>query len=274
MPNYILEHKGVKGMKWLKGRKPQLPPIKRPPEERLKNIPEHVMKKLSPEVKKRIREILGKKDVIEHHGVKGMRWGVIRRKFVKGVHRATRQSIKLALKGAKKTGAGISKGSGKISSALRAKLKAKLSAYQAKRKLARYELDYYKKIARGEITNVPDDINLHPRGLHGKKLKKYQVNVVKALTDKQVVAKKNAEDLRAQLLATLDAKPNKKKSKIIRPIIDEIIPGAIKGIAKKYVGDISDFAYAKHINPYIDKMYADNGLQRSKKQKKKNKDND
>ena len=269
MPNYILEHKGVKGMKWLKGRKPQLPPIKRPPEERLKNIPEHVMKKLSPEVKKRIREILGKKDVIEHHGVKGMRWGVIRRKLTKGIHRATRQSIKLALKGAKKTGAVISKGSGKISSALRAKLKAKLSAYQAKRKLARYELDYYKKIARGEITNVPDDINLHPRGLHGKKLKKYQVSVVKALTDKQVVAKKNAEDLRAQLLSTLNAKPNK-KSRIIRPIVEDIIPGAIRGIAKKYIGDISDFAYAKHINPYIDKMYSDSGLQRSKKKKKDN----
>lgn len=245
MPNYILEHKGVKGMKWLKGRKPQLPPIKRPPEERLKNIPEHVMKKLSPEVKKRIREILGKKDVIEHHGVKGMRWGVIRNR----ISRATRASVKLALRGAKATGRGLKRGGIVVGKSLNRRIKAYLAKRKALKAARRPQDELIKQVLKGKLTSVPDDISLHPNGLKGKKLKQYQKNVVKLLTDKQVTMKKTAEDERIQLLTSLGQRPN--KSRFIKPILDDVVPGLVKSTSKKFLSSVADIGYEKYANPTL-----------------------
>ena len=245
MPNYILEHKGVKGMKWLKGRKPQLPPIKRPPEERLKNIPEHVMKKLSPEVKKRIREILGKKDVIEHHGVKGMRWGVIRNR----ISRATRASVKLALRGAKATGRGLKRGGIVVGKSLNRRIRAYLAKRKALKAARRPQDELIKQVLKGKLTSVPDDISLHPNGLKGKKLKQYQKNVVKLLTDKQVTRKKTAEDERIQLLTSLGQRPH--KSRFIKPILDDVVPGLVKTTSKKFLSSVADIGYAKYANPSL-----------------------
>lgn len=245
MPNYILEHKGVKGMKWLKGRKPQLPPIKRPPEERLKNIPEHIMKKLSPEVKKRIREILGKKDVIEHHGVKGMRWGVIRNR----ISRATRASVKLALRGAKATGRGLKRGGIVVGKSLNRRIRAYLAKRKALKAARRPQDELIKQVLKGKLTSVPDDISLHPNGLKGKKLKQYQKNVVKLLTDKQVTRKKTAEDERIQLLTSLGQRPH--KSRFIKPILDDVVPGLVKSTSKKFLSSVADIGYAKYANPAL-----------------------
>lgn len=245
MPNYILEHKGVKGMKWLKGRKPQLPPIKRPPEERLKNIPEHVMKKLSPEVKKRIREILGKKDVIEHHGVKGMRWGVIRNR----ISRATRASVKLALRGAKATGRGLKRGGIVVGKSLNRRIRAYLARRKALKAARRPQDELIKQVLKGKLTSVPDDISLHPNGLKGKKLKQYQKNVVKLLTDKQVTRKKTAEDERIQLLTSLGQRPH--KSRFIKPILDDVVPGLVKSTSKKFLSSVADIGYEKYANPTL-----------------------
>ena len=248
MPKYILEHKGVKGMKWLKGRKPQLPPIKRPPEERLKNIPENVMKKLSPEVKKRIREILGKKSVIEHHGVKGMKWGVIRNR----ISRATRASVKLALRGAKATGRGLKRGGIKISKSLNQRIRAHLAKRKALKLARKPQDELIKQVLKGKLTSVPDDISLHPNGLSGKKLKRYQQNVIKLLTDKQVTRKKTAEDERIQLLTSLGQRPH--KSRFIKPLIDDVIPGQFKSTAKKVVANVADIGYEKYANPMLKKL--------------------
>lgn len=245
MPNYILEHKGVKGMKWLKGRKPQLPPIKRPPEERLKNIPEHVMKKLSPEVKKRIREILGKKSVIEHHGVKGMKWGVIRSR----ISRATRASVKLALRGAKATGRGIKGGGIKISKSLNRRIRAHLAKRKALKASRHAQDELIKQVLKGKLSSVPDDISLHPNGLSGKKLRQYQKNVVKLLTDKQVTRKKTAEDERIQLLTALGQRPH--KSRFIKPILDDVIPGLVKSTSKKFLSSVADIGYERYANPAL-----------------------
>ena len=245
MPNYILEHKGVKGMRWLKGRKPQLPPIKRPPEERLKNIPEHVMKKLSPEVKKRIREILGKKSVIEHHGVKGMKWGVIRSR----ISRATRASVKLALRGAKATGRGLKRGGIKISKELNRRIKAHLAKRKALKASRHAQDELIKQVLKGKLSSVPDDISLHPNGLSGKKLKQYQKNVVKLLTDKQVTRKKTAEDERIQLLTALGQRPH--KSRFIKPILDDVIPGLVKSTSKKFLSSVADIGYERYANPAL-----------------------
>lgn len=245
MPNYILEHKGVKGMKWLKGRKPQLPPIKRPPEERLKNIPEHVMKKLSPEVKKRIREILGKKDVIEHHGVKGMRWGVIRNR----ISRATRASVKLALRGAKATGRGLKRGGIVVGKSLNRRIRAYLAKRKALKASRHAQDELIKQVLKGKLSSVPDDISLHPDGLKGKKLKQYQKNVVKLLTDKQVTKKKTAEDERIQLLTSLGQRPH--KSRFIKPILDDVVPGLVKSTSKKFLSSVADIGYAKYANPAL-----------------------
>lgn len=245
MPNYILEHKGVKGMKWLKGKKPQLPPIKRPPEERLKNIPEHVMKKLSPEVKKRIREILGKKDVIEHHGVKGMRWGVIRNR----ISRATRASVKLALRGAKATGRGLKRGGIVVGESLNRRIRAYLAKRKALKAARRPQDELIKQVLKGKLTSVPDDISLHPNGLKGKKLKQYQKNVVKLLTDKQVTRKKTAEDERIQLLTSLGQRPH--KSRFIKPILDDVVPGLVKSTSKKFLSSVADIGYEKYANPTL-----------------------
>lgn len=245
MPNYILEHKGVKGMKWLKGRKPQLPPIKRPPEERLKNIPEHVMKKLSPEVKKRIREILGKKSVIEHHGVKGMKWGVIRSR----ISRATRASVKLALRGAKATGRGLKRGGIKISKSLNRRIRAHLAKRKALKASRHAQDELIKQVLKGKLSSVPDDISLHPNGLSGKKLRQYQKNVVKLLTDKQVTRKKTAEDERIQLLTALGQRPH--KSRFIKPILDDVIPGLIKSTSKKFLSSVADIGYERYANPAL-----------------------
>ena len=245
MPNYILEHKGVKGMKWLKGRKPQLPPIKRPPEERLKNIPEHVMKKLSPEVKKRIREILGKKSVIEHHGVKGMKWGVIRNR----ISRATRASVKLALRGAKATGTGLKRGGIKISKSLNRRIRAHLAKRKALKASRHAQDELIKQVLKGKLSLVPDDISLHPNGLSGKKLRQYQKNVVKLLTDKQVTRKKNAEDERIQLLTALGQRPH--KSRFIKPILDDVIPGLVKSTSKKFLSSVADIGYERYANPAL-----------------------
>lgn len=245
MPNYILEHKGVKGMKWLKGRKPQLPPIKRPPEERLKNIPENVMKKLSPEVKKRIREILGKKSVIEHHGVKGMKWGVIRNR----ISRATRASVKLALRGAKATGRGLKRGGIKISKSLNRRIRAHLAKRKALKASRHAQDELIKQVLKGKLSSVPDDISLHPNGLSGKKLKQYQKNVVKLLTDKQVTRKKTAEDERIQLLTALGQRPH--KSRFIKPILDDVIPGLVKSTSKKFLSSVADIGYERYANPAL-----------------------
>lgn len=245
MPNYILEHKGVKGMKWLKGRKPQLPPIKRPPEERLKNIPEHVMKKLSPEVKKRIREILGKKSVIEHHGVKGMKWGVIRNR----ISRATRASVKLALRGAKATGRGLKRGGIRISKSLNRRIRAHLAKRKALKASRHAQDELIKQVLKGKLSSVPDDISLHPNGLSGKKLKQYQKNVVKLLTDKQVTRKKTAEDERIQLLTALGQRPH--KSRFIKPILDDVIPGLVKSTSKKFLSSVADIGYERYANPAL-----------------------
>lgn len=245
MPNYILEHKGVKGMKWLKGRKPQLPPIKRPPEERLKNIPEHVMKKLSPEVKKRIREILGKKSVIEHHGVKGMKWGVIRNR----ISRATRASVKLALRGAKATGRGLKRGGIVVGKALNRRIRAHLAKRKALKASRHAQDELIKQVLKGKLSSVPDDISLHPNGLSGKKLKQYQKNVVKLLTDKQVTRKKTAEDERIQLLTALGQRPH--KSRFIKPILDDVIPGLVKSTSKKFLSSVADIGYEKYANPAL-----------------------
>lgn len=245
MPNYILEHKGVKGMRWLKGRKPQLPPIKRPPEERLKNIPEHVMKKLSPEVKKRIREILGKKDVIEHHGVKGMKWGVIRNR----ISRATRASVKLALRGAKATSRGLKRGGIKISKSLNRRIRAHLARRKLIKASRHAQDELIKQVLKGKLSSVPDDISLHPNGLSGKKLKQYQKNVVKLLTDKQVTRKKTAEDERIQLLTSLGQRPH--KSRFIKPILDDVIPGLVKSTSKKFLSSVADIGYEKYANPAL-----------------------
>ena len=245
MPNYILEHKGVKGMRWLKGRKPQLPPIKRPPEERLKNIPDHVMKKLPPEVKKRIREILGKKDVIEHHGVKGMKWGVIRSR----ISRATRASVKLALRGAKATGRGLKRGGIKISKELNRRIKAHLAKRKALKASRHAQDELIKQVLKGKLSSVPDDISLHPNGLSGKKLKQYQKNVVKLLTDKQVTRKKTAEDERIQLLTALGQRPH--KSRFIKPILDDVIPGLVKSTSKKFLSSVADIGYERYANPAL-----------------------
>lgn len=248
MPNYILEHKGVKGMKWLKGRKPQLPPIKRPPEERLKNIPEHVMKKLSPEVKKRIREILGKKSVIEHHGVKGMKWGVIRSR----ISRTTRASVKLALRGAKATGRGLKRGGITISKSLNRRIRAHLAKRKALKASRHAQDELIKQVLKGKLSSVPDDISLHPNGLSGKKLKQYQKNVVKLLTDKQVTRKKTAEDERIQLLTALGQRPY--KSRFIKPILDDVIPGLVKSTSKKFLSSVADIGYEKYGNPALKKL--------------------
>lgn len=248
MPNYILEHKGVKGMKWLKGKKPQLSPIKRPPEERLKNIPEHVMKKLSPEVKKRIREILGKKSVIEHHGVKGMKWGVIRSR----ISRATRASVKLALRGAKTTGKGLKRGGIKISKSLNRRIRAHLAKRKALKASRHAQDELIKQVLKGKLSSVPDDISLHPNGLSGKKLKQYQKNVVKLLTDKQVTRKKTAEDERIQLLTALGQRPH--KSRFIKPILDDIIPGLVKSTSKKFLSSVADIGYERYANPALKKI--------------------
>lgn len=248
MPNYILEHKGVKGMKWLKGRKPQLPPIKRPPEERLKNIPEHVMKKLSPEVKKRIREILGKKSVIEHHGVKGMKWGVIRSR----ISRATRASVKLALRGAKATGRGLKRGGIKISKSLNRRIRAHLAKRKALKASRHAQDELIKQVLKGKLSSVPDDISLHPNGLSGKKLKQYQKNVVKLLTDKQVTRKKTAEDERIQLLTALGQRPH--KSRFIKPILDDVIPGLVKSTSKRFLSSVADIGYEKYGNPALKQL--------------------
>lgn len=245
MPNYILEHKGVKGMKWLKGRKPQLPPIKRPPEERLKNIPEHVMKKLSPEVKKRIREILGKKSVIEHHGVKGMKWGVIRSR----ISRATRASVKIAVRGAKATGRGLKRGGIKISKSLNRRIRAHLAKRKALQADRRAQDELIKQVLKGKLSSVPDDISLHPNGLSGKKLKQYQKNVVKLLTDKQVTRKKTAEDERIQLLTALGQRPH--KSRFIKPVLDDVIPGLVKSTSKKFLSSVADIGYERYANPAL-----------------------
>lgn len=245
MPKYILEHKGVKGMKWLKGRKPQLPPIKRPPEERLKNIPENVMKKLSPEVKKRIREILGKKSVIEHHGVKGMKWGVIRSR----ISRATRASVKLALRGAKATGTGLKRGGIKISKSLNRRIRAHLAKRKALKASRHAQDELIKQVLKGKLSSVPDDISLHPNGLSGKKLKQYQKNVVKLLTDKQVTRKKTAEDERIQLLTALGQRPH--KSRFIKPILDDVIPGLVKSMSKKFLSSVADIGYERYANPAL-----------------------
>lgn len=248
MPNYILEHKGVKGMRWLKGKKPQLPPIKRPPEERLKNIPEHVMKKLSPEVKKRIREILGKKSVIEHHGVKGMKWGVIRSR----ISRATRTSVKLALRGAKATGRGLKRGGIKISKSLNRRIRAHLAKRKALKASRHAQDELIKQVLKGKLSSVPDDISLHPNGLSGKKLKQYQKNVVKLLTDKQVTRKKTAEDERIQLLTALGQRPH--KSRFIKPILDDVIPGLVKSTSKKFLSSVADMGYERYANPALKKL--------------------
>lgn len=248
MPNYILEHKGVKGMRWLKGRKPQLPPIKRPPEERLKNIPENVMKKLSPEVKKRIREILGKKSVIEHHGVKGMKWGVIRNR----ISRATRASVRLALRGAKATGRGLKRGGIVVGKSLNRRIRTYLAKRKALKAARRPQDELIKQVLKGKLTTVPDDISLHPNGLKGNKLKKYQKNVVKLLTDKQVTRKKTAEDERIQLLTSLGQRPH--KSRFIKPLIDDVIPGQFKSTAKKVVANVADIGYEKYANPMLKKL--------------------
>lgn len=245
MPNYILEHKGVKGMKWLKGRKPQLSPIKRPPEERLKNIPEHVMKKLSPEVKKRIREILGKKSVIEHHGVKGMKWGVIRSR----ISRATRASVRLSLRGAKATGRGLKRGGIKISKSLNRRIRAHLAKRKALKASRHAQDELIKQVLKGKLSSVPDDISLHPNGLSGKKLKQYQKNVVKLLTDKQVTRKKTAEDERIQLLTALGQRPH--KSRFIKPILDDVIPGLVKSTSKKFLSSVADIGYERYANPAL-----------------------
>lgn len=248
MPNYILEHKGVKGMKWLKGKKPQPLPIQRPPEERLKNIPEHVMKKLSPEVKKRIREILGKKDVIEHHGVKGMKWGVIRSR----ISRATRASVKLALKGTKATGRGLKRGGIKISKSLNRRIRAHLAKRKALKASRHAQDELIKQVLKGKLSSVPDDISLHPNGLSGKKLKQYQKNVVKLLTDKQVTMKKTAEDERIQLLTALGQRPH--KSRFIKPILDDVIPGLVKSTSKKFLSSVADMGYERYANPALKKI--------------------
>lgn len=245
MPNYILEHKGVKGMRWLKGRKPQLPPIKRPPEERLKNIPENVMKKLSPEVKKRIREILGKKDVIEHHGVKGMKWGVIRNR----ISRATRASVRLALRGAKATGRGLKRGGIVVGKSLNRRIRTYLAKRKALKAARRPQDELIKQVLKGKLTSVPDDISLHPNGLSGKKLKQYQKNVVKLLTDKQVTRKKTAEDERIQLLTSLGQRPH--KSRFIKPILDDVVPGLVKSTSKKFLSSVADIGYEKYANPAL-----------------------
>ena len=245
MPNYILEHKGVKGMKWLKGRKPQLPPIKRPPEDRLKNIPDHVMKKLSPEVKKRIREILGKKSVIEHHGVKGMKWGVIRNR----ISRATRASVKLALRGAKATGRGLKRGGTVVGKSLNRRIRAYLAKRKALKAARKPQDELIKQVLKGKLTSVPDDISLHPNGLSGKKLKQYQQNVVKLLTDKQVTRKKTAEDERIQLLTALGQRSH--KSRFIKPILDDVIPGLVKSTSKKFLSSVADIGYEKYANPAL-----------------------
>lgn len=248
MPNYILEHKGVKGMKWLKGKKPQPLPVRRPPEERLKNIPDHVMKKLSPEVKKRIREILGKKDVIEHHGVKGMKWGVIRSR----ISRATRASVKLALRGAKATGTGLKRGGIKISKSLNHRIRAHLAKRKALQASRRAQDELIKQVLKGKLSSVPDDISLHPNGLSGKKLKQYQKNVVKLLTDKQVTVKKTAEDERIQLLTALGQRPH--KSRFIKPILDDVIPGLVKSTSKKFLSSVADMGYERYANPALKKI--------------------
>lgn len=245
MPNYILEHKGVKGMKWLKGKKPQQLPIHRPPEERLKNIPDHVMKKLPPEVKKRIREILGKKDVIEHHGVKGMKWGVIRSR----ISRATRASVKLALRGAKATGTGLKRGGIKISKSLNRRIRAHLAKRKALKASRHAQDELIKQVLKGKLSSVPDDISLHPNGLSGKKLKQYQKNVVKLLTDKQVTIKKTAEDERIQLLTALGQRPH--KSRFIKPILDDVIPGLVKSTSKKFLSSVADIGYERYANPAL-----------------------
>ncbi|RKW19618.1 MAG: hypothetical protein D8B54_00060 [Catonella sp.] len=245
MPNYILEHKGVKGMKWLKGRKTQLPPIKRPPEERLKNIPENVMKKLSPEVKKRIREILGKKSVIEHHGVKGMKWGVIRNR----ISRATRASVKLALRGTKATVRGLKRGGIVVGKALNRRIRAHLAKRKALKASRRAQDELIKQVLKGKLSSVPDDISLHPNGLSGKKLKQYQKNVVKLLTDKQVTRKKTAEDERVQLLTALGQRPH--KSRFIKPILDDVIPGLVKSTSKKFLSRVADIGYERYANPAL-----------------------
>lgn len=248
MPNYILEHKGIKGMRWLKGRKPKPLPVRRPPEERLKNIPEHVMKKLSPEVKKRIREILGKKSVIEHHGVKGMKWGVIRNR----ISRATRASVKLALRGAKATSRGLKRGGIKISKSLNRRIQAHLAKRRLIKANRHVQDELIKQVLKGKLSSVPDDISLHPNGLSGKKLKQYQKNVVKLLTDKQVTMKKTAEDERIQLLTSLGQRPH--KSRFIKPLIDDVIPGQFKSTAKKVVSNIADIGYEKYANPTLKKL--------------------
>lgn len=242
MPNYILEHKGVKGMRWLKGKKPKLLPVQRPPEERLKNIPEHVMKKLSPEVKKRIREILGKKSVIEHHGVKGMKWGVIRSR----ISRTTRASVKLALRGAKATSKGLKRGGIKISRELNRRIRAHLARRKALKASRHAQDELIKQVLKGKLSSVPDDISLHPNGLSGKKLKQYQKNVVKLLTDKQVTRKKTAEDERIQLLTSLGQRPH--KSRFIKPILDDVIPGLVKSTSKKFLSSVADIGYEKYAN--------------------------
>lgn len=263
MPNYILEHKGVKGMKWLKGKKPQQLPIHRPPEERLKNIPDHVMKKLPPEVKKRIREILGKKDVIEHHGVKGMKWGVIRSR----ISRATRASVKLALRGAKATGTGLKRGGIKISKSLNRRIRAHLAKRKALKAARKPQDELIKQVLKGKLTSVPDDISLHPNGLSGKKLKLYQKNVVKLLTDKQVTRKKTAEDERIQLLASLGQRPH--KSRFIKPILDDVIPGLVKSTSKKFLSSVADIGYEKYGNPALKKLRDYLKLEEAKKDKPK-----
>lgn len=245
MPNYILEHKGVKGMRWLKGKKPKLLPVQRPPEERLKNIPEHVMKKLSPEVKKRIREILGKKSVIEHHGVKGMKWGVIRSR----ISRATRASVKLALRGAKATSTGLKRGGIKISKSLNRRIRAHLAKRKALKASRHAQDELIKQVLKGKLSSVPDDISLHPNGLSGKKLKQYQKNVVKLLTDKQVTRKKTAEDERIQLLTALGQRPH--KSRFIKPILDDVIPGLVKSTSKKFLSSVADIGYERYANPAL-----------------------
>lgn len=245
MPNYILEHKGVKGMKWLKGKKPQPLPVHRPPEERLKNIPDHVMKKLPPEVKKRIREILGKKDMIEHHGVKGMKWGVIRSR----ISRATRASVKLALRGAKATGTGLKRGGIKISKSLNRRIRAHLAKRKALKAGRHAQDELIKQVLKGKLSSVPDDISLHPNGLSGKKLKQYQKNVVKLLTDKQVTRKKTAEDERIQLLTALGQRPH--KSRFIKPILDDVIPGLVKSTSKKFLSSVADIGYERYANPAL-----------------------
>lgn len=248
MSNYILEHKGVKGMKWLKGKKPQPLPVRRPPEERLKNIPDHVMKKLPPEVKKRIREILGKKDVIEHHGVKGMKWGVIRSR----ISRATRASVKLALRGAKATGTGLKRGGIKISKSLNRRIRAHLAKRKALKASRHAQDELIKQVLKGKLSSVPDDISLHPNGLSGKKLKQYQKNVVKLLTDKQVTRKKTAEDERIQLLTALGQRPH--KSRFIKPILDDVIPGLVKSTSKRFLSSVADIGYEKYGNPALKQL--------------------